>query len=71
MEALPVDTPASTVQTKLPSTDLATLTVGDGKVSIWKETSEIRTLELMAKYGETFLMQIKQCFDGWFWCSND
>jgi biopolymer transport protein ExbD len=33
-EALPVDTPASTVQTKLPSTDLATLTVGDGKVSI-------------------------------------
>jgi biopolymer transport protein ExbD len=31
-EALPVDTPASTVQTKLPSTDLATLTVGDGKV---------------------------------------
>jgi hypothetical protein len=33
-EALPVDTPASTVQTKLPSTDLATLTVGDGKVLI-------------------------------------
>jgi hypothetical protein len=31
-EALPVDTPASTVQTKLPETDLATLIVGDGKV---------------------------------------
>jgi hypothetical protein len=29
-EALPVDTPSSTVQTKLPS-DLATLTVGKGK----------------------------------------
>jgi hypothetical protein len=27
-EALPVDTPSSTVQTKLPETDLATLTVG-------------------------------------------
>jgi hypothetical protein len=26
-EALPVDTPSSTVQTKLPETDLATLTV--------------------------------------------
>jgi biopolymer transport protein ExbD len=30
-EALPVDTPSSTVQTKLPETDLATLTVGKGK----------------------------------------
>jgi biopolymer transport protein ExbD len=27
-EPLPVDTPSSTVQTKLPETDLATLTVG-------------------------------------------
>jgi hypothetical protein len=27
-----VDTPSSTVQTKLPETDLATLTVGKGKV---------------------------------------
>lgn len=26
-EALPVDTPASTVQTKLPETDLATITI--------------------------------------------
>ncbi|MBC7655435.1 MAG: biopolymer transporter ExbD, partial [Oligoflexus sp.] len=31
-EALPVDTPSSTVQTKLPETDLATLTIGKGKV---------------------------------------
>jgi hypothetical protein len=30
----PVDTPASTVQTKLPESDLATITVGDGKVLI-------------------------------------
>ena len=27
-EALPVDTPASTVQTKLPESDLATITIG-------------------------------------------
>jgi biopolymer transport protein ExbD len=31
-EALPVDTPSSTVQTKLPETDLATLTVGKESV---------------------------------------
>jgi hypothetical protein len=57
-EALPVDTPASTVQTKLPSTDLATLTVGDGKVffDLKGRQVRIRTLELMAeKYGVTFL----------------
>ena len=31
-EALPVDTPSSTVQTKLPDSDLATITLGQGKV---------------------------------------
>jgi biopolymer transport protein ExbD len=31
-EALPVDTPSSTVQTKLPESDLATLSVGKGMV---------------------------------------
>ncbi|GAW90320.1 biopolymer transporter ExbD [Flavobacterium psychrophilum] len=31
-EPLPVDTPSSTVQTKLPEKDLAMLTVGNGKV---------------------------------------
>ena len=31
-EVLPVDTPSSTVQTKLPETDLATITIGKGKV---------------------------------------
>ncbi|EJL59475.1 ExbD/TolR family protein [Flavobacterium sp. CF136] len=30
-EALPVDTPASTVQSKLPDTDLAIITIGKGK----------------------------------------
>ena len=56
-EVLPVDTPSSTVQTKLPETDLATLTVGKGKVFFDLKGREIRkrTLELMAqKYGVTF-----------------
>jgi biopolymer transport protein ExbD len=56
-EVLPVDTPASTVQTKLPDTDLATLTVGKGKVFFDLKGREIRkrTLELMAqKYKVNF-----------------
>lgn len=56
-EALPVDTPASTVQTKLPETDLATLTIGKGKVFFDLKGREVRkrTLELMAqKYGVEF-----------------
>lgn len=56
-EALPVDTPSSTVQTKLPETDLATLTVGKGKVFFDLKGREIRkrTLELMGeKYGVAF-----------------
>ncbi len=56
-EPMSVDTPASTVQTKLPETDLATLTVGKGKVFFDLKGREIRkrTLELMAqKYNVTF-----------------
>lgn len=56
-EPLSVDTPASTVQTKLPETDLATLTVGKGKVFFDLKGREIRkrTLELMGqKYGVAF-----------------
>ena len=56
-EPLPVDTPASTVQTKLPDTDLATITVGKGKVFFDLKGREVRkrTLELMGqKYGVTF-----------------
>lgn len=56
-EALPVDTPSSTVQTKLPESDLATLTIGKGKVFFDLKGKEIRirTLELMSeKYGVTF-----------------
>ena len=56
-EALPVDTPASTVQTKLPETDLATITIGKGKVFFDLKGREVRkrALELMGeKYGVTF-----------------
>ena len=50
-EVMPVDTPASTVQTKLPDTDLATLTVGKGKVFFDLKGREIRkkTLEFMGQ----------------------
>jgi len=64
-EALPVDTPASTVQTKLPETDLATLTVGKGKVFFDLKGREIRkrTLGLMGdKYGVTFSEDEKNKF---------
>ena len=56
-EPLPVDTPASTVQTKLPETDLATITIGKGKVFYDLKGREVRkrALELMGqKYGITF-----------------
>lgn len=64
-EALPVDTPASTVQTKLPETDLATLTVGKGKIFFDLKGKSIRkkTLELMGeKYGVAFSEEDKDKF---------
>lgn len=64
-EALPVDTPASTVQTKLPDTDLAIITVGKGKVFFDIKGREVRkrTLEgIGAKYGITFSEEDKAKF---------
>lgn len=64
-EPLPVDTPSSTVQTKLPESDLATITIGDGKVffGVSGQNVRIRTLEMMSeKYGVTFTDQEKQRF---------
>jgi biopolymer transport protein ExbD len=64
-EALPVDTPASTVNTKLPETDLATLTIGKGKVffDLKGKAIRIRTLELMSdKYGVKFSDEDKDKF---------
>ena len=50
-EVLPVDTPQSTVQTKLPTDNLATITIGKGKVFFDLEGREVRkkTLELMGQ----------------------
>ncbi len=68
-EPLPVDTPSSTVQTKLPETDLATLTVGksDGKEQVFfgVKGKEIRmaTLDYVAqKYKMTFTDQERTQF---------
>jgi len=52
-EPLPVDTPASTVQTKLPDSDLATITVGKGKVFFGVVGKDIRVLTL-EKIGEKY-----------------
>ena len=58
-EALPVDTPASTVKFKLPDSDIATLTVGQKKVffGIPGQPIRIRVLELM---GEKYAMQFTE-----------
>jgi biopolymer transport protein ExbD len=64
-EALPVDTPQSTVQTKLPETDLATITIGKGKVFYDLKGREVRkrALELMGqKYNVTFSEDDKDKF---------
>jgi biopolymer transport protein ExbD len=64
-EALSVDTPASTVQTKLPESNLATLTIGKGKVFFDLKGREVRiqTLEKMAeKYGVEFTDEDKKEF---------
>jgi biopolymer transport protein ExbD len=56
-EALPVETPASTVQTKLPDENLGTLSIAQGKVFYGVTGREVRveTLKRMGeKYGVTF-----------------
>lgn len=58
-EALPVDTPQSTNSTKLPTSDLAIITIGKGKGVVFYDVKgkEVRkrTLELMGqKYGVSF-----------------
>jgi biopolymer transport protein ExbD len=64
-EPLPVDTPNSTVQTKLPDSDLATLTLGDGKVFFGVTGKDVRkrTLELMGtEYGIAFSPEERERF---------
>lgn len=64
-EALPVDTPASTVKIKLPETDVATLTIGQGKVFFGVKGQQIRInmLDRIAKrYNLQFTDQEKTRF---------
>lgn len=66
-EPITVDTPNSTVKTKLPETDLVTITVGKGKENMFVDIKgrELRkkTLELMGqKYGITFTDSEKDQF---------
>jgi biopolymer transport protein ExbD len=64
-EPLPVDMPASTRETKLPDSDLATITIGKGKVFFGVAGREVRkrTLELMSqKYGVRFTDDEKEKF---------
>ena len=64
-EALPVDTPASTVQSKLPEDNLATITVGKGKIFYDLKGREVRkmALDLMGqKYGVEFTPEESQKF---------
>jgi biopolymer transport protein ExbD len=64
-EAMPVDMPASTVQSKLPESNLATLTIGKGKVFFDLKGKEVRiqALEKMAeKYGVEFTDENKKEF---------
>ncbi|MFM6953935.1 MAG: ExbD/TolR family protein [Sphingobacteriaceae bacterium] len=64
-EPLPVDTPASTVKIKLPETDVATVTVGQGKIFFGVKGQQIRInmLDRIAKrYNLQFTDQEKVRF---------
>lgn len=64
-EPLPVDTPSSTVQTKLPESNLATVTIGEGKVffGVLGKEDRIETLEKMGeRYNIEFNDEEKQAF---------
>jgi biopolymer transport protein ExbD len=64
-EPLSVETPSSTVQTKLPDSDLAMLTVGKGAVffGVTGRDVRIRTLELMGiEYGIAFTENERERF---------
>lgn len=64
-EALPVDTPASTVQTKLPEENLGTLSIAQKKV-FYGVTGREERVELLsrmgAKYGVSFTDEEKKKF---------
>ena len=66
-EPLAVDTPVSSVQTKLPDTDLATITIGHGKVffGVVGGDVRVRTLELMGENTKLTkcVLGLNQCSD--------
>jgi len=55
-EPLPVDTPSSTVKIKLPTTNIATLTVGNGKVFFGVAGQTVRE-RLLDRMGERYKIQ--------------
>ena len=58
-EPLPVDMPASTRETKLPDTDLATVTVGDGKVFFGITGQDLRR-DALGKIAERYQLQFSE-----------
>ena len=55
-EPLPVDTPASTVKIKLPETDVATVTIGKGKVFFGVKGQQIR-INMLERIAEKYKLQ--------------
>jgi len=58
-EPLPVDTPASTVKIKLPETDIATLTVGQGKIFFGVKGQQIR-INMLNRIAEKYSLQFTE-----------
>jgi len=64
-DPLPVDTPASTVKIKLPELDIATLTVGQGKVFFGVKGQQVRELlldKMAKKYSIQFTSEERKRF---------
>ncbi|RRJ91143.1 ExbD/TolR family protein [Flavobacterium macacae] len=55
-EPMEIETPASTVQTKLPESNLATLTVGNGKVFFGVSGRDVRS-ETLKRMGDKYSVQ--------------
>lgn len=58
-EPLPVDTPASTVKIKLPETDIATLTVGQGKIFFGVKGQQVR-INMLDRVAQKYNLQFTE-----------
>jgi biopolymer transport protein ExbD len=58
-EPLPVDTPASTVKIKLPETDIATLTVGQGKIFFGVKGQQVR-INMLDRIAQKYNLQFTE-----------